>query len=68
MNFETPLKNFEKPLTQQRHVTYKRREARILRPIEDTLMEELGYTYSDLVKKGIRNLWSQRQNEKALAL
>ena len=68
MNFETPLKNFEKPLKQQRHVTYKRREARILRPIEDTLMEELGYTYSDLVKKGIRNLWSQRQNEKALAL
>ena len=61
MNFETPLK-------QQRHVTYKRREARILRPIEDTLMDELGLTYSDLVKKGVRNLWSQRQQEKVLAL
>ena len=68
MNFETPLKNFEKPLTQQRHVTYKRREARILRPIEDTLMDELGLTYSDLVKRGVRNLWSQRQQEKVLAL
>ena len=68
MNFETPLKNFEKPLKQQRHVTYKRREARILRPIEDTLMEELGYTYSDLCKTGIKTLWNERQNKKALSL
>ena len=60
--------NFEEPLKQQRHVTYKRREAKILRPIEETLMDELGLTYSDLVKKGVRNLWSQRQQEKALAL
>ena len=44
--------NFEAPLKQQRHVTYKRREAKILRPIEETLMDELGLTYSDLVKKG----------------
>ena len=60
--------NFEPPLKQQRHVTYKRREAKILRPIEETLMDELGLTYSDLVKKGVRNLWSQRQQEKALTL
>jgi|TARA_Y100000992_G_C20949376_1_gene342815 hypothetical protein len=60
--------NFEAPLKQQRHVTYKRREAKILRPIEDTLMDELGLTYSDLVKRGVRNLWSQRQQEKVLAL
>ena len=60
--------NFEAQLKQQRHVTYKRREAKILRPIEETLMDELGLTYSDLVKKGVRNLWSQRQQEKALAL
>ena len=61
MNFETPLK-------QQRHVTYKRREVRILRPIEETLMKELGLTYSDLVKQGVRTLWNQRQQEKVLAL
>ena len=60
--------NFEAPLKQQRHVNYKRREAKILRPIEDTLMDELGLTYSDLVKRGVRNLWSQRQQEKVLAL
>ena len=60
--------NFEAPLKQQRHVTYKRSEAKILRPIEETLMDELGLTYSDLVKKGVRNLWNQRKQEKALAL
>ena len=60
--------NFEAPLKQHRHVTYKRREAKILRPIEETLMDELGLTYSDLVKKGVRNLWNQRKQEKALAL
>ncbi len=36
--------------------------------MEETLMDELGLTYSDLVKKGVRNLWNQRQQEKALAL
>lgn len=62
MNFETPQKKA------QRHVTYKRREVKVYRPMEETLMDELGLTYSDLVKKGVRHLWNQRQTEKALAL
>ena len=60
--------NFEAPLKQTRHVTYKRREVKIYKPMEETLMDELGLTYSDLVKKGVRHLWNQRQTEKALAL
>ena len=36
--------------------------------MEETLMDELGYTYSDLVKKGIRTIWNKRQQEKALTL
>ena len=59
---------FDTPVKQQRHVTYKRREVKIYRPMEETLMDELGYTYSDLVKQGIRNLWNKRQTEKALTL
>ena len=59
---------FETPIKQQRHVTYKRREVKIYKPMEETLMDELGLTYSDLVKKGVRNLWNQRQQEKALTL
>tara|TARA_A100000172_G_C3038912_1_gene109638 strand:+ start:1169 stop:1351 length:183 start_codon:yes stop_codon:yes gene_type:complete len=59
---------FDTPVKQQRHVTYKRREVKIYRPMEETLMDELGYTYSDLVKKGIRTIWNKRQTEKALTL
>ena len=59
---------FDTPVKQQRHVTNKRREVKIYKPMEETLMEELGLTYSDLVKKGVRNLWNQRKQEKALAL
>ncbi len=59
---------FDTPVKQQRHVTYKRREVKIYKPMEETLMEELGLTYSDLVKKGVRNLWNKRQTEKALTL
>ena len=59
---------FDTPVKQQRHVTYKRREVKIYRPMEETLMDELGYTYSDLVKKGIRTIWNKRQTEKALSL
>ena len=59
---------FDTPVKQQRHVTYKRREVNIYKPMEETLMEELGLTYSDLVKKGVRNLWNKRQTEKALTL
>ena len=59
---------FDAPIKPQRHVTYKRREVKVYRPMEETLMDELGLTYSDLVKKGVRHLWNQRQTEKALAL
>ena len=59
---------FDAPIKQQRHVTYKRREVKIYKPMEETLMDELGLTYSDLVKKGVRNLWNQRKQEKALTL
>ena len=59
---------FDAPIKQHRHVTYKRREVKIYRPMEETLMDELGYTYSDLVKKGIRTIWNKRQQEKALTL
>ena len=31
-------------------------------------MDELGLTYSNLVKKGVRDLWNKRQQEKALTL
>tara|TARA_R100000234_G_C4953672_1_gene158559 strand:- start:198 stop:386 length:189 start_codon:yes stop_codon:yes gene_type:complete len=58
--------NFEAPLKQTRHVTYKRREVKIYKPMEETLMDELGLTYSDLVKTGVRNLWNKRQQEKSL--
>ena len=62
MNFDTLQKKA------QRHVTYKRREVKVYRLMEETLMDELGLTYSDLVKKGVRNLWNKRQQEKALTL
>ena len=59
MNLETPIK-------QQKHVCYKKKEVSIYKNMEDTLMDEYGLTYSDLMKKGIRHLWNQRQNQKAL--
>ena len=55
-----------KPLSKQRHVTYKRREIGIYRPIEEKLMDEYGLTFSDLCKKGIKTLWNERQNSKSL--
>ncbi len=60
--------NPKRPLTNQRHVTYKKREVEKFYKMEETLMDELGLTYSDLVKKGVRNLWNKRQQEKALTL
>ena len=36
--------------------------------MEETLMNELGLTYSDPVKKGVRDLCNQRQQGKALSL
>ena len=61
MNLETPIK-------QQKHVCYKRKEVRIYKDMEDKLMDELGLTYSDLMKKGVRHLWNQRQSQKSLFL
>ena len=57
-----------RPISNQRHVTYKKREGPIYNPIENTLMDEYGLTYSDLCKMGIKNLWNERQNKKALTL
>ena len=57
-----------RPISNQRHVTYKRREIGIYRPIEEKLMDEYGLTFSDLCKKGIKTLWNERQNKKALTL
>ena len=57
-----------RPISNQRHVTYKRREVPIYNSIENTLMDEYGLTYSDLCKMGIKNLWNERQNKKALTL
>ena len=36
---------FDAPIKQQRHVTYKRREVKIYKPMEETLMDELGLSY-----------------------
>ena len=55
---------FDASIKQQRHVTYKRREVKIYKPMEETLMDELGLTYSDLVKKGVRNLRSKTRGRK----
>ena len=57
-----------RPISNQRHVTYKKREVPIYNPIENTLMDEYGLTYSDLCKMGIKNLWNERQNKKALTI
>ena len=35
---------------------------------ENTLMDEHGLTYSDLCKLGIKTLWNERNNKKALTL
>ena len=56
------------PKRKQRHVCYKSREIDIYQPIEDTLMKEHGLTYSDLMKKGVKYLWNQRQIQKDLIL
>ena len=61
MSIETPIK-------QQKHVCYKRKEVRIYKDMEDKLMDELGLTYSDLHKQGIRHLWNARQSQKSLFL
>ena len=60
--------SIEIPIKQQKHVCYKRKEVRIYKDMEDKLMDELGLTYSDLMKKGVRHLWNQRQSQKSLFL
>ena len=56
------------PKRKQRHVCYKARVVDIYAPIEETLMKQHGLTYSDLMKKGVRHLWNQRQTHKDLML
>ena len=60
--------SIETPIRKQSHVCYKSREVAIFQPIEDTLMNEWGLTYSDLMKKGVKHLWNQRQTQKDLML
>lgn len=60
--------SIQTPLRKQRHVCYKAREVEIFDPIEKTLMHEHGLTYSDLMKKGVRHLWNQRQTHHDLML
>ena len=56
------------PKRKHRHVCYKAREVDIYAPIEETLMKQHGLTYSDLMKKGVRHLWNQRQTHQDLML
>ena len=53
-----------KPLPNQRHITYKRREVPVYIPIEEKLMNEMGLTISDLHKEGVKALWNSRQRDK----
>ena len=49
----------QRPLTNQRHVTYKKREVEKFHKMEETLMEELCVTYSDLMKMGVSKLYEE---------
>ena len=53
-----------KPLPNQRHITYKRREVPVYIQIEEKLMDEMGLTISDLHKEGVKALWNSRQRDK----
>ena len=55
------------PVSNQFHITYKKREVPILIPIERQLCKEMGLTRSDLHKNAIKRLWNSRQ-EKQLKL
>ena len=57
-----------RPISNQRHVTYKKREFPIYNPIENTLMDEHGLTYSDICKLGNKTLWNERNNKNAFTL
>ena len=50
-------------ISNQRHVTYKKREVPIFYKIEQDLMEELGLDYSGLVKTAVKQLHNSRQNK-----
>jgi len=51
--------NPKRPLTNQRHVTYKKREVEKFYKMEETLMDEFCITYSDLVKKAVSKLYEE---------
>ena len=51
------------PVSNQFHITYKKREVPILIPIERQLCKEMGLTRSDLHKNAIKRLWNSRQEK-----
>ena len=64
---KTRLRPMFNPVSNQFHITYKKREVPILIPIEQQLCKEMGLTRSDLHKNAIKRLWNSRQ-EKQLQL
>ena len=57
-----------RPISNQRHVTYKKREVPIYNPIENTLMDEHGLTYSDLCKFSNREKLTEYLKKKTYEL
>ena len=49
----------KRPISNQRHVTYKRREVDKFYQMEETLMNEHCVTYSDLVKRAICKMYNE---------
>ena len=56
-----------KPNSQRFNMTYTKREAPILVPIEHKLFSELGLDRSELHKTAIKEFWNRRQ-QSTLAL
>ena len=50
-----------KPNNQRFNMTYSKREAPVLVPIEYQLCEELGLDRSALHKRAVKDLWNRRQ-------
>tara|TARA_Y100000004_G_scaffold46581_1_gene51121 strand:- start:731 stop:949 length:219 start_codon:yes stop_codon:yes gene_type:complete len=59
--FRTFKEPMMKPNCQRFSMTYSRREAPVLIPIEHMLMKELGYDRSELHKVAIKEFYNRRQ-------
>jgi hypothetical protein len=55
--------SIKQPLPQRRGVHYRKIEVPVYRQIEDELCEDLGLTYSELVKFSIRKLSNDMNNK-----